>query len=476
MRPLPLLLSSALLLVGPLMSPHESFAQAAPLEGQQMVLGIDSGDVEAPKTSRGPTVVFSADVAGIDAPWMRLHFDNVVLAGSPSAGDGSFLRLTSSEDGARQTLDVDDLQAWGFSSAYFNGSKVLLEIVAYPGTGPNRVSLSSATVGELSQTPRSICGEEDDRVPTEDPRIGRVLPAGCTAFIVDEGDCANRLLTAGHCLDGNTRVVQFNVPPSKPSGALVHPGPEDQYPVDAASMEGIAQGAGRDFGTFVVGLNSETGLAPRAAQGAAFHLADFVANDPTFYWRGVRVSGYGLDDGASNTTLQTDAGPLAAIDGTRLDYVLDTRGRNSGSPVIDLREGMVIGIHGHGGCHLPQFEVNSGTAIDHPGLVSTLDNGPAGTCEEHEHCVPDAYWYPDGSTDWSDAEPVDAWFDSENCFVRALPPTDGEPFVHGRGYYVTPGPDGVCEVGWFDRANCLLGYAPEWRIPFFHNGAFYYIE
>ncbi|MEM6797641.1 MAG: trypsin-like peptidase domain-containing protein, partial [Acidobacteriota bacterium] len=365
----------------------------------------------------------------------------VMLAGSPAAGDGSYLRLTSRHDGAQQTLDSEELQTWFYSSAYFNGSKVLVELLAYPGTGPNRVEVASASVASQEADPRTTCGESDRRVPSTDPRVARLVPGACSAFLVDEGDCANRFLTAGHCVSepSSWRIAQFNVPPSRPNGQLVHPLPKDQYPVDLSSIQAVDEGEGRDYGTFLVGVNSETGLTPRAVQGAAFHLADSVSRQPEDYWAGVQVTGYGVDLGSMNQTHQKDSGLMLGKFDTTLRYRVDTQLGNSGSPVINEIDDRVLGIHTHGGCTSSSTSFNRGNAIDDPGLVQMLENGPVGTCEEHQFCVPDALWYFDGATSWDDREPIDAWHDGRNCYVHALAPTDGEPFIHeNRSYLVTP--------------------------------------
>ncbi|MEM6794864.1 MAG: hypothetical protein AAF725_12865, partial [Acidobacteriota bacterium] len=260
MRPTTFAFSCFLLMLISVIVPGPLAAQPAPLAETLLEIGLQSGTVEAPKTSRGPRVVFSTMISDDDAAWIRLFFGEVVLAGKPAAGDGSFLRLTSQLDGVQQTLDSEELESWSFSSAYFNGSKVLVEIVAFPGTGPNGVFIASAAIGSQFPRPLPDCGEDDPRAASADPRIGRLLPVGCTAFLIDEDDCANRFLTAGHCIGGSgVPVVQFNVPPSRTDGVIVHPPAEDQYPVDPGSLEATDVGIGRDFATFVVGLNSETG-------------------------------------------------------------------------------------------------------------------------------------------------------------------------------------------------------------------------
>ncbi|MCP3100189.1 hypothetical protein LZ198_15045 [Myxococcus sp. K15C18031901] len=70
--------------------------------------------------------------------------------------------------------------------------------------------------------------------------------------------------------------------------------------------------------------------------------------------------------------------------------------------------------------------------------------------------------------------PIDATYDGANCFVHALPPGDGAPFMYNNNYYVTRGPNNVCEAGYFDGANCFLGSPPSGKSGFFWGSAFYY--
>lgn len=80
-------------------------------------------------------------------------------------------------------------------------------------------------------------------------------------------------------------------------------------------------------------------------------------------------------------------------------------------------------------------------------------------------CPGDVVW--NGST-------VDATFDGANCYVASMPAGDGSPFMHANNYYMTRGPNNVCEAGWFDGANCYLGTPPSGKSGFFWGSAFYY--
>ncbi len=149
-----------------------ALAQPATLPSQEVVLNVDSGLVSATQGT-DPGVVFSHVVRVEGAPWIRLYFGEVQLSGSPSAGNASFLRITSEEDGDVQDLDSAALVRWGNTSAYFNGEAVEVELLARAGTGENRVLLDYADAGVQSE-PASmayICGPTDDRVPSSDPRV-----------------------------------------------------------------------------------------------------------------------------------------------------------------------------------------------------------------------------------------------------------------------------------------------------------------
>lgn len=130
--------------------------------------------------SSQPVVVFSQVISNPSAPWIRLHFGSVQLAGSAAAGNESFLRITSLADGAVQILDSVVLTSWRNTTAYFNGDEVLLELLAYPNTGDNWVVVDQILAGVPGQVggegSEGSEGQEcsvDDRVPSNDARTAR---------------------------------------------------------------------------------------------------------------------------------------------------------------------------------------------------------------------------------------------------------------------------------------------------------------
>ncbi len=335
---------------------------------------LDSGPVAHDGSVDGPMVVFSRVVSVPDAVWLRLKFDVVELSGDPAA-DGAYLRITSIADGGSQRLNAEHAAQWMNTSAYLNGEHVLLEVVAFPGTGPCRVAMSTVTVGDPPVTPRSICGSTDDRTLLNDNRTAR-HSIGCTSWLID--DLNTQFLTAGHCGTTGSHVMMFNVPLSNGNGSLVNPPPEDQYAVDGSSVQGVNGGVGNDWGYFGVFANSNTGLMPFQVYGVRYQLA----NAPSSGTPTIRITGYGTTSspvpGSWNQTGKTHTGPYAGLSITNVRYTVDTTGGNSGSPVFNENNQRAIGIHTHAGCG-SGGGYNNGTARQNSGLSNALNN-PLGIC------------------------------------------------------------------------------------------------
>lgn len=325
-----------------------AFGQSAPIPIRNVVMPLDSGVVSAPAGRGNPGVavpVYTTWVNVHDSAWLRLKFDQVVLSGNPEQGTGSYIRIFSALDGGVQKLDARHLADWSYSSAVFNGDSLLLEIYAYPGTGANRLSMTTVMASEPVPQggPDTICGTLDNRTLSSDPRQGRLWPIGCTAWLIDNGNCANRFLTAGHCITnggGAGDIVQFNVPLSTAGGIAVAPPPQDQFPVVAGSPQSTNGGAiGSDAAQFFTGLSA--GQHARVHMGgAAYTLA---AAAPGAGGATIRVTGYGTTNPNDppggglplNQSLvqKTHTGPNVAPVGTNIRYTVDTTGGNSGSPV-----------------------------------------------------------------------------------------------------------------------------------------------
>lgn len=301
---------------------------------------LNSGVVSASRSMDAP--VFRQIVSIPNAQWLRVHFSEYNL------GQKSYVKITSLKDHGEQTLDAQQLKMWHNSSAYFNGSRVLVELYAASQDTGVFINCSEVSAGEEGPATRSICGNTDDRTASNDKRSGRLVPVGCTGWIIGNG-----YLTAGHCVDGHSvELLEFNVPPSDANGSINHPAPQHQYPVTGV-VKYKNGGQGNDWCTFTVGPNSVTGLTPLQAQKSFFKVSNSITPEK------IRITGYGVDNmprgstGSRNKdsqTQQTHVGPFTQLSGNTLRYSTDTTGGNSGSPVISETHNTTVGIHTHGGC------------------------------------------------------------------------------------------------------------------------------
>ncbi len=314
-------------------------AQSAAPSSLSLSYPLDTGWVR--NTTAFETVISSHTVQVGGSPWMRLRFEALLLA------EGVFVRMTSFADGAVQELDADAAREWSASSAYFNGDRIQLELVAAPGAERSRAVLRSVWVGPQQQPQFTVCGPTDDRVLSNDPRVARLLPVGCTGWIFDDPTFC--LSTAGHCAATLLQIAQFNVPPSDASGAMQHPPPQDQYAVDPLSIQRQNGGLGADWANFGCFPNPNTGLTPHQRQQAAFTIAaPGLPNAAP-----LRVTGHGvdLDTPSASYAQQTHVGALVSLVGATLRHDADTTGGNSGSPIeLEGAGGLVVGVHTHGGC------------------------------------------------------------------------------------------------------------------------------
>ncbi|MFD2561207.1 T9SS type A sorting domain-containing protein [Aquimarina rubra] len=286
-------------------------------------------------SNKNGTTVITEEVSETGATWLRLFFKDVDL------GKNSTLTITSKLDGATQTLNAQTIKEWGNSSAYFNGNAVTVSLSIASNDRSVGVNISELSVGELDPSIKSQCGSADDRIDSNDDAIGRMVPIGCTGWIITNG----KLVTAGHCVGSSAQVIEFNVPKSNPDRTIVHPGPEDQYPIgNFVSPYPGSPSQANDWGVFEASANSQTGLTPIQAQGKSFNV---VQDEPGST---IRITGFGTDTGIDNQTQQTHTGPLSSSTNTFVRYRTDTTGGNSGSPIIDEATGNAVGVHAYGGC------------------------------------------------------------------------------------------------------------------------------
>ncbi|WP_298545739.1 T9SS type A sorting domain-containing protein [uncultured Aquimarina sp.] len=285
--------------------------------------------------NKSGTEVITEEVSETGATWLRLFFKDVNL------GNNSTITITSKLDGATQTLTAQTIKDWNNSSAYFNGDAVTVTLSVASNDSSVGINISELSVGELDPTIKSQCGSNDDRVDSADDAIGRIVPIGCTGWIITNG----KLVTAGHCVGSRAEIIEFNVPKSNPDRTIVHPGPEDQYPIgNFVSPYPNSPSQANDWAVFDGFANSQTGLTPIQGQGASYNVVQDAPGS------NITITGFGTDTGIDNQTQQIHTGPLSSSTNTFVRYRADTTGGNSGSPIIDTATGNAVGVHAYGGC------------------------------------------------------------------------------------------------------------------------------
>jgi hypothetical protein len=238
---------------------------------------------------------------------------------------------------------------------------------------------------------KSLCDDTDNRVPSNDVRIGRVMPVGCTAQLLSNG----ALAMSGHCVADNNgfnfnpnSIVEFNVPLSNPNGNTVPALPQDQYPINIGSItweysSDPEERCGRDWCLFTLNRNAITSLTAFEAQGDFLRPTDL--NPSTS--QNIIITGFGSVNPPSqlNQTQQTDDGENLGTQildngGRIISYRADTEGGNSGSPIQRVGNTQFsYGIHNNGGCLLPSGgcgsnQANSGISFAFNNLNNSLNN------------------------------------------------------------------------------------------------------
>ena len=349
-----------------------------------------------------------------DASWMRLFLDGTYLEGS------SYLRVLSLTDGEVQYLDESALQQWRRSTAFFNGSTLLVELIASAGS-TNRLIINELAWDDSERGGDPYCGYcgEDDRTPYEDLAISRLLGGTytCTGTIIDEN---SHMISAGHCMsDGSALVAQFDIPPSNGDCTMNHPPVNDQFPVTGWLCQ--VNGPGNDWAAILLGTNG-LGERPYDRYGQYKMISSSIPPEGT----DAQLLGYGddLEQCERADTLQESLGPIIGVEPLLLKFNADVTYGSSGSPLMTVGSQRIIGLATH--CPCP----NLATRVDHPNFVEARDilfNGLAGdTCEtslfatigeneftttgaiDSEFGDPDETQCPDTYLDWDNSP--DIWF------------------------------------------------------------------
>ncbi len=338
--------------------------------GEMQERHIDSG---AQANARGhAAVVHSELVRTPGAAWTRLHFSNVELE------PGSGIRFTALRDGQVQELDAGGVAMWSQTSAYFNGDAVLVELIAAPQTNRNRFVLESVHVGMAGQpagghcdSPLScgLCDGEDNRVPSAENWVGRLISldsegpvshgGGCSAAVFNANSC---IVSAGHCM-GTNMVMQFNVPLPDPDCSINHPPVEDQFPVTDYLAENA--GVGADWAVLTTGTNN-LGETAYERYGEYRPIASSTpGSGPVEFW------GYGVTDDCTYWgTQQHSTGEIVDLNNSALFHTGETTCGNSGSAIV--QDGEIIGIATHCTWSCPP-NGNPGNRIDNASVVAAIN-------------------------------------------------------------------------------------------------------
>lgn len=285
----------------------------------------------------GVVIQHELTLAGVT--WLRPHLVGTLLP------VGSTLRIRSLADGAQQVFDSAMLAAWDECGAYFNGDTLRFEVI---GTAPlvagaAHLRIVAVEVGPVFDSrggPGEIgmCGS-DDRQPSTEAWVARLMPAMCSASII----CANSTaISAGHCAQGSM-VLQFHVPPSQTNCTLVMPPPEDQFPATLVTAQ--SSGVGADWSVFTTGTNT-------LGQSAFGRMGTYglISSGPIPAGSPAAVIGYGQDlTCVRNNTQQISPGSVSSASATTVVHSCDIRVGSSGSPVVV--NGRVVGVATHAnGC------------------------------------------------------------------------------------------------------------------------------
>ncbi|MFG1492630.1 trypsin-like serine peptidase [Halobacteriovorax sp. GFR7] len=207
---------------------------------------------------------------------------------------------------------------------------------------------------------KSICGI-DDRIPSQDPKVGRALYSetatdGCTVTMISK-NCA---ISVGHC-HKYFKLIEFNTPASDEEG-LNYSAKEDVYKVNESSVVYSNAGPGNDWAVMKLLPNTHTKESAGDAQG--FYELDYTVPESKAL---ISITGHGYDVEVERSFAQQNGiGYLESVGRTGvIRHKVDTTGGNSGSSIINLKSGKIIGVHSHGGCSNSHYgyATNLGTSV-----------------------------------------------------------------------------------------------------------------
>lgn len=232
--------------------------------------------------------------------------------------------------------------------------------------------IGSALTSQVAQA--DICGNTDDRIPSQEPRVARFTEpdqfSGCAATLISK----NCIVTTGSCATRKENA-EFNVPPSI-AGIPQRSSAEDTYTIDYGFMIASRGGVSEEWAVTKLSPNPITGKSAGEVQGY-FKLASgkprkndqvkvvqyaYALSDAPYVVSG-KVSANPFEDilhyAQSSSHGVLNAG-LLFIPGI-LEYRIDTSYGASGAPIINTTTDELIGVNSHGGCTAKKS--NAGTSV-----------------------------------------------------------------------------------------------------------------
>ncbi len=207
-----------------------------------------------------------------------------------------------------------------------------------------------------------ICGKVDDRAPSNDLRVARLVQGGqtkgCTATLVSN----NCIVTMGTCVEKD--FAEFNVPASI-AGVPQSSKAEDTYRVDPSFLKLESDGIGSQWGVMKLSPNIITGKSAGEVQGFFKISKKSRNNDPIKviqYAYALPDAPYVKYDGVSvnphadsiHFSQQVAYGKLVKagifLIPQIIEHSADTSYGAGGAPVIDVKTDELVGITTHGGC------------------------------------------------------------------------------------------------------------------------------
>lgn len=174
-------------------------------------------------STNAEAVLASTTLTRTGASDIRIYF-----AGGENLPKGSYVRVTSLTDYNTQEIDAQEISDWRWSSAWFNGDSVYVELVCGAQTKGNSVTITKTCESHQSS---ELLGCEPCAAQPPNSNVAwsaRLVNINtyCSAAMWSTKGC---LISAAHCNHPIGAVAEFNVPPSLPDGTPQHPRSDYQF-------------------------------------------------------------------------------------------------------------------------------------------------------------------------------------------------------------------------------------------------------